>query len=132
MIKKPKTIYGMETDCFTASKDVQDTNVMKHGAGVCLLVQTCNLACSLSGEGCNHHGKVLVTIPDKLKQQLLSRRRGKLSIIILCLQDNSGPHKAAITHQKLADLRFEILKRPAKSPDLAPQETPKGKKVLDD
>jgi hypothetical protein len=31
----------------------------------------------------------------------------------LFLQDNAAPHKAAITHQKLADLHFEFLKYPA-------------------
>jgi hypothetical protein len=28
------------------------------------------------------------------------------------LQDNATPHKAAITHQKWADLHFEVLKHP--------------------
>jgi hypothetical protein len=37
----------------------------------------------------------------------------------LFLQDNAAPHKAAITHQKLADLHFEVLKHPAYSPALA-------------
>jgi histone-lysine N-methyltransferase SETMAR len=37
-------------------------------------------------------------------------------------QDNAAPHKTAITHQKLADLHFEILKHPAYSPDLAPSD----------
>jgi hypothetical protein len=36
-----------------------------------------------------------------------------LSKGILFLQDNAAPHKAAITHQKLADPRFEVLKHPA-------------------
>jgi hypothetical protein len=30
------------------------------------------------------------------------------------------PHKAAITHQKLADLHFEVLKHLAYSPNLSP------------
>jgi hypothetical protein len=34
----------------------------------------------------------------------------------LFLQDHAGPHKATITHQKLADLHSEVLKHP----DLAP------------
>jgi hypothetical protein len=42
-----------------------------------------------------------------------------LSKGILFLQDNADPHKAAITHHKLADLQFEVLKHPAYSPDLA-------------
>jgi hypothetical protein len=45
-----------------------------------------------------------------------------LSKGILFLQDNAAPHKAAITHRKLADLHFEVLKHPAYSPDLAPSE----------
>jgi hypothetical protein len=40
---------------------------------------------------------------------------------ILFLQDNAAPHKAAITHQKLADLHCEaLMKHPAYSPDVAP------------
>jgi hypothetical protein len=45
-----------------------------------------------------------------MKQQLVSKCQGKLSKEILFLQDNAAPHKAAITHQKLSDLHFEILK----------------------
>jgi hypothetical protein len=45
-----------------------------------------------------------------------------LSKGILFLQDNVAPHKAAITHQKLAYLHFEVLKHPAYSPDLAPSD----------
>jgi histone-lysine N-methyltransferase SETMAR len=40
----------------------------------------------------------------------------------LFLQDNVAPHKAAITHQKLADLHFEVLKHPTYSSDLAPSD----------
>jgi histone-lysine N-methyltransferase SETMAR len=40
----------------------------------------------------------------------------------LFLQDNAALHKAAITHQKLADLHFEVLKHSAYSPDLAPSD----------
>jgi hypothetical protein len=43
-----------------------------------------------------------------------------LSKGILFLQNNAATHKAAITHHKLADLHFEVLKHPAYSPDLAP------------
>jgi hypothetical protein len=35
----------------------------------------------------------------------------------LFLQDNAAAHKAVITHQKLADLHFEVLKHTAYSPD---------------
>jgi hypothetical protein len=40
----------------------------------------------------------------------------------LFLLGNSAPHKAAITHQKLAVIHFEVLKHPAYSPDLAPSD----------
>jgi histone-lysine N-methyltransferase SETMAR len=53
---------------------------------------------------------------------MVSKRRGKLSKGILFLEDNAAPHKTAITHQKLADLKFQILKHPAYSPDLAPSD----------
>jgi histone-lysine N-methyltransferase SETMAR len=41
---------------------------------------------------------------------------------ILFLQGNAALHIAAIMHQKLADLHFEVLKHPAYSPDLAPMD----------
>jgi hypothetical protein len=82
--------------CFPMLKEVQDTEVIKQGAGTCLLRQRWNFACRLSGKGCNHHGK----------QQLVSKCQGKLLKGILRLRDNAVPHNAAITHQKLADLCF--------------------------
>jgi hypothetical protein len=45
-----------------------------------------------------------------------------LSKGILFLQDNAAPHKASITHQKLAGLHFEALKHPAYSSDSAPSD----------
>jgi hypothetical protein len=46
--------------------------------------------------------KHYIALLDKLKQRLVS----KLSKGILFLQDNAGPDKADITHQKLADPKF--------------------------
>jgi hypothetical protein len=54
--------------------------------------------------------KYHVALLEKLKQQLVSKHQGKLSKGILFLQDNSGPHKAAITQQKFADVHFQVLK----------------------
>jgi hypothetical protein len=45
-----------------------------------------------------------------------------LSKVILFLQNNAAPHKAAITHQKSADFHFQVVKQPANSPDLAPSD----------
>jgi hypothetical protein len=39
MIQKQGTIQGMETQWFPVSQEVQDTNVIKQGVGVCLLGQ---------------------------------------------------------------------------------------------
>jgi transposase len=63
-----------------------------------------------------------VALLDKLNQQLVSKRRDKLWKGILLLQDNAAHHKAAITHQKLGDLHFEVLEPPACSPGLAPSD----------
>jgi hypothetical protein len=40
--------------------------------------------------------KYYVGLLDEMKQQLVSKHRGKLSKGILFLQDNAAPHKAAI------------------------------------
>jgi hypothetical protein len=40
---------------------------------------------------------------------MVSKGLGKFSKLILFLQDNFASHNAAIMHQKLADLHFEIL-----------------------
>jgi hypothetical protein len=63
--------------------------------------------------------KYYIALLDKMKQQLVSKHRGKLSKGILLHQDIAAPYKTAITRQKLADLHFEVLKHPACSPDLA-------------
>jgi hypothetical protein len=55
----------------------------------------------------------------KVKQQLVSKRRGKLSKGILILQDNAVLQKVAIMHLKLAYLHSVVLKLQAYSIDLA-------------
>jgi hypothetical protein len=52
----------------------------------------------------NTTAKYYDALLDNLKQQLVSKRRGKLSKGILFLEDSTAPHKAAIKHQKFADL----------------------------
>jgi hypothetical protein len=44
-----------------------------------------------------------IALLDKLNEQLVSKRSGKLSKRIL-FQENAASHKAATKHQKLADL----------------------------
>jgi hypothetical protein len=66
--------------------------------------------------------KYCIALLNKLKQQLVSKHRGKLSKGTLLLQDGAASHKEAIPHQKLADLHFEVLKHLACSHDLAPSD----------
>jgi hypothetical protein len=58
--------------------------------------------------------KYFVALLDKLKKQLVSKCRGKLSKGILFLQDNASPYKAVIAHQKLmTDRHFESSETPS-------------------
>jgi hypothetical protein len=101
----------MRTHWFPASEKVQDTEVIKESVGVCLLGQGWNFACRLPGKGVNHHSKVALL--NKLKQQFVSKCRGKLSKGILFLQENVFPHRTSITHQK-----WKILTLSPETPSL--------------
>jgi hypothetical protein len=70
-------------------------------------------------KGATITAKYYVALLDMLKQQLVSKRRGKLSKGILFLQEKASSHKAAITRQRLADVHFEVSNHPDYSPDLA-------------
>jgi hypothetical protein len=54
-----------------------------------------------------------------LKQELVSKRRGKLSKGILFLQDSVVSLNAAITLRKLTVFHLDLLKPLAASPDMA-------------
>jgi hypothetical protein len=62
------------------------------------------------------------TITAKYYIALLDKRRGNLSKEILFLQNKAALHKAAITHLKWTDLRFEVPKQQAYPRDLAPSD----------
>jgi transposase len=66
--------------------------------------------------------KYFVAFIDKLRQQLISKHRGKLAKGTFFLQDNAAPHKATLTHQKFTDLHLEVFKQPAYSPDMTPSD----------
>jgi len=59
---------------------------------------------------------------NELKPAIRSKRRGLLSERVLLLHDNARPHTAAHTVDTLRDLKFEVLKHPPYSPDLAPSD----------
>jgi hypothetical protein len=93
---------------------------MKQGAGICLLGKRWNLVVCYLEKGATITAKYYNALLNKLKQQLVSKCRGKLPKAILFLHDNAAPHKAAIKHQKLADLHFEVLKHSVYSLVLVP------------
>jgi len=55
----------------------------------------------------------------ELKPAIRLKRRGLLSKRVLLLHDNARPHTAAHTVDTLRDLKFEVLKHPPYSLDLA-------------
>ena len=57
---------------------------------------------------------------NELKPAVRSKRRGILSKIVLLLHDNARPHKAAPTVDTPRFLKFEVLKHPPYSTELAP------------
>jgi hypothetical protein len=68
----------METQWFPASKEVQDAKVIKQVGGVCLLGKRILLVDYLE-KGETITAKYHVALLDKLKQQLVSKCRGKHS-----------------------------------------------------
>jgi len=59
---------------------------------------------------------------NELKPTIRSKRRGRLSKRVLLLHDNVRPHTVAHTVDRLRALKFEVLKHPPYSPDLAPSD----------
>jgi histone-lysine N-methyltransferase SETMAR len=57
-----------------------------------------------------------------LKTAIGSKRRRLTSNRVLLSHDNARPHMAAHTVDTLRDLKFEVLKHPPYSPDLAPSD----------
>jgi len=65
------------------------------------------------------YGDMLV---NELKPAIRSKRRVLLLKRVMLLHDNARPHTAAHTVDTLRDLKFEVLKHPPYSPDLAPSD----------
>ena len=59
---------------------------------------------------------------NELKSAIGSKRQGLLSKRVLLLHNNARPHTAAHTMDTLCALKFEVLKHPPYSPDLAPSD----------
>jgi histone-lysine N-methyltransferase SETMAR len=61
-------------------------------------------------------------LANNLKPAVRTKRRGLLSKTVLLLHDNARPHTARITVETINHMGFEVLERPAYSPDLAPSD----------
>ena len=59
---------------------------------------------------------------NELKPVIRSKRRGLLSKTVMLLHDNARPHTAVHTVDTLRALKFEVLKHPPYSLDLAPSD----------
>jgi len=59
-------------------------------------------------------------VVNELKPTIQSKCQGLLSKGVFLLHDNASPHRAAHTVDTLSALKFEVLKHPPYSPDLAP------------
>ena len=59
---------------------------------------------------------------NELKPAIRSKCRGLFSKRVLLLRDNARPHTAVHTVDTLCALKFEVLKHPPCSPDLAPSD----------
>jgi hypothetical protein len=92
-----RTIQEIKAKWFPASKEVQDTEVIRQVVGVCYFDKRWNFASRLPGKGLKLTAKYCITLLDKLKQQLVSKLKGKLSKGILYLQDSASPHEAVIS-----------------------------------
>jgi hypothetical protein len=57
---------------------------------------------------------------NELKPTMRSKHQGLLSKRVMLLHNNARPHMAAHTVDSLRALKFEVLKYPPYSPDLAP------------
>jgi len=65
-----------------------------------------------------YYSSLLVQLKDILKE----KRRGKISKVVLSLNDNTPAHWALATQKKLGYLGFRCLDHPPYSPDLAPSD----------
>ena len=63
-----------------------------------------------------------VGLLNRLREEIKTKRRGKLRQTVLFLQDNAPVHKAARSMAAIHENGFEVLEHPPYSPDLAPSD----------
>ena len=58
----------------------------------------------------------------QLRQEILRKRRGKLTYSVLLLQDNAPSHTSQVVMTAATECIFEIMSHPPYSPDMAPSD----------
>ena len=74
------------------------------------------------GKGQTMNGEIFAHEIDRLKEELKSKRRGKLTRGVNLLFDNAPIHKCHVAKDAVAKNKFLILDHPPYSPDLAPSD----------
>jgi transposase len=59
-------------------------------------------------------------LKNHLRPAIRSKRRGRLTTVVILQHDNARPHTARATVATITDLHFDTLPHPPYSPDLAP------------
>lgn len=62
-------------------------------------------------------GSYYANLIPKLREAIKEKRRGKLSLGVLFLQDNAPPHRWEVALTAIRSAGFEVLDHPPYSPD---------------
>jgi hypothetical protein len=89
----------METHWFSASNKVHDTEVISKVLASVFWDKDGILLIDYLEKGATITAKYYIALLGKMKQELVSKHRGKLSRGILFLQENAAPHKEDIMHK---------------------------------
>jgi hypothetical protein len=61
-------------------------------------------------------------LKNHLRPAIRSKRRGRLTTVVILQHDNARPHTARATVATITDLHFDTLPHPPYSPDLTPSD----------
>ncbi|GBP62425.1 Mariner Mos1 transposase [Eumeta japonica] len=68
------------------------------------------------------NGQYYANLLAQTREAVVQKRRGKLSRVVLFLQDIASVHTARVSRQALKDTGFSEIDHPPYSPDLAPSD----------
>jgi histone-lysine N-methyltransferase SETMAR len=72
--------------------------------------------------GTTINGLYYASIIDRLRSDILEKRRGKMRLGVLLLHDNAPVHKSNIVQASIRQVGFVELNHPTYSPDIAPSD----------